>query len=140
MIQRISLIAILLLLLNQAGQAQDTDSVYFTTGFKIGELSDHSVVIWTRLCAWDSPVPVHHERKGAPMRSPLEFNDNIPVGEMDGAVKGTMGQVRIQLSAGSDIIASDWEYVSAYKDFTHKLKLGRLWVDSRHLKFIKIFL
>jgi len=126
MIQRISLIAILLLLLNQAGQAQDTDSVYFTTGFKIGELSDHSVVIWTRLCAWDSPVPVHHERKGAPFRSPMEFNDSIPVEEMDGAVKGTMGQVRIQLSTGSDTIAGDWEFVSAYKDFTYKLKLDGL--------------
>ncbi len=122
MLHRVSISIVMLLFLSQWTHAQRSDSVYVTTGFKVGELSDHSAIIWTRLCAQEYPVPVYHERKGAPFRSPLEFNDSIPIEEMDGAVKGTMGQVRIQLSAGSDTLVSNWEYVSAYKDFTYKKK------------------
>lgn len=116
---------------------QGSDSVFFTTGFKVGELRDHSVIIWTRLCAQDTPEPVYHERKAAPFRSPLEFNDTIPVEEMDGAVKGTMGQVRVRLSAGSDFIESEWEYVSAYKDFTYKIKMGRLQAHTMYQVLIQ---
>ena len=122
---RISLLLLLLFQVQSVG-GQRSDSVYFTTGFKLGEVGEHSVVIHTRLCAAEFPVPVKHARKEAPFRSPLEFNDSIPVEEMDGAVKGAFGQVKILLSAGSEMIEGEWEYVSAYEDFTIKAKIDGL--------------
>jgi alkaline phosphatase D len=122
---RIPLLIVLLFLLRSVS-GQGSDSVYFTTGFKLGEVREHSVVILTRLCAEEFPVPVKHARKAPPFRSPLDFNDSIPVEQMDGAVKGASGQVRIQLSAGSEIIEGDWQYVLAYKDFTLKTRIDGL--------------
>ena len=122
---RISLLLLLLFQVQSVG-GQRSDSVYFTTGFKLGEVREHSVVIHTRLCAAEFPVPVKHARKEAPFRSPLEFNDSIPVEEMDGAVKGAFGQVKILLSAGSERIEGEWEYVSAYEDCTIKAKIDGL--------------
>lgn len=126
MLPRISLLSLLFLVMLQTAYNQGSDSVYFTNGFKLGEVSQSSVIIWTRLCAQPAPVPVQHARKEAPMRTPLEFSDSIPVEEMDGAVAGAPGQVRIRLSAGSDTMVSDWEYVSAYRDFTIKKRLDGL--------------
>ena len=120
MLPKYFLLPAVLLLVSLTGIGQETDSVYFTTGFKVGEVSQNSAVIWTRLCAQQKAVPVKHDRKEPPFRSPLLFNDSIPVEALDGAVKGAMGQVRIRLSAGSEIIDNDWEYVSAYEDFTIK--------------------
>jgi alkaline phosphatase D len=130
MIPRISLLSVLFLLVLQTALAQGSDSVYFTNGFKVGEVSESSAIIMTRLCGQDTPVPVKHERKDPPIRAPLLFNDSIPVAHMDGAVKGTFGQVRIQLAAGAELITSDWEYVSVYEDFTLKKKLDGLTANT----------
>lgn len=116
----------ILLLISQTGNGQGLDSVYFTTGFKVGEVSHNSAVIWTRLCAQEEAVPVKHDRKEPPFRSPLLFNDSIPVEEMDGAVEGAFGQVKIRLSSGSEIIEVDWCYVSSYEDFTIKKRIDGL--------------
>ncbi len=112
--------AALLLCLSSAAQ-QSADSVYFTTGLKIGEVTASSVVIWTRLCASRIPVAVYHQQKGAPFKSPIDFDETMPVNNMEGAVEGSFGQVKIVLKeAEGPAIESSWEYVSAYKDFTIK--------------------
>jgi alkaline phosphatase D len=120
------LLSAIFLFVLQTANSQGSDSVYFTNGFKLGEVSQSSVIIWTRLCAQHAPVPVQHARKEAKIRTPLEFCESMPVAEMDGAVRGAPGQVRIQLTAGLDTIVSDWEYVSAYRDFTLKKRLDGL--------------
>ncbi len=123
---RITCLTLVLLLLPLAGKTQDTDKLFFTSGFKLGELTDSSVVIWTRLCRSEHPEPVRHERKEAPMRSPLDFDESMPVEEMDGAVEGAFGQVKLELSAGSNTISTDWEYVSAYRDYTYLKRFSGL--------------
>jgi len=125
-IKRLSLAILFFSLLLSPGISRDHDSVFFTTGFKVGEVSEHSAVIWTRLCGQEHPVPVRHERKESPFRSPLNFDDSMPVDQMDGAVKGAFGQVRIELSAGSKTITTEWEYVSVYKDYTYKKRMEGL--------------
>jgi alkaline phosphatase D len=107
-------------------QAQQHDSVYFTTGFKVGEVTDNSAIIWTRLCSTNQSIPVWHERKEAPFRSPLNFDNNMPVDSMDGAVNGAFGQVKIALYSTTDTILTDWIYVSEYKDFTIKKSISNL--------------
>jgi len=116
----------LVLSLHVAGSIGPTDSVYFTTGFKIGGLTDSSAVFWTRLCADPEPLPAGHERKEPPMRHPLGFDEDMPVDQMDGAVRGAFGQVRISLVSGKDTISSGWEYVSGFHDHTWKRKISRL--------------
>lgn len=125
-LSRVSRVSVLLLFVVQLADGQEIDSVYFTTGFKVGELTEHSAILWTRLCGQEEQVPVWHERKEAPFRSPLEFSDSMAVEEMDGAVRGAFGQVRIQLSSGSEMWEGSWEYVSVYEDFTIKKRMEGL--------------
>jgi len=120
MLKKISILSFCFIIHFLSGIAQESDSVFFTNGFKVGEVTDSSAVIWTRLCGQEHPVPVQHERKAGKIRSPLDFDDSIPVEKMDGAVKGAFGQVMIELSAGSDLTRTAWEYVSSYRDFTFK--------------------
>lgn len=126
MVTKYFLLSSVLLLFALSGTGQGSDTVYFTNGFKVGEVREHSAVIWTRLCEQEKAVPVRHDRKKPPFRSPLLFNDSIPVEDMDGAVKGVSGQVKIWIAAGSEIIEGNWEYVSAYEDFTIKKQIEGL--------------
>jgi len=116
---------VILFQLNDA-RSQESDSVYFTSGFKIGEVTKSSVVIWTRLCKSPAPVPVHHERKSPAFQGPVDFDNDMPVNKMDGAVEGLFGQVKIRLASNDTIISTDWKHVSVYKDFTIKEKITGL--------------
>lgn len=106
--------------------AQDTDIVYFTTGFKIGEITNSSAIILTRLCKTSRPVAVYHQRKETVFRVPIDFNNNMPIDKMDGAVQGASGQVKIDLITKDSLISTKWEYVSSHKDFTIKKKFDNL--------------
>ena len=122
-LRRLFTLSLLVLLLLQYGNAQGSNTLFFTTGFKVGEVTDSSAFIWTRLCGQEHPVPVRHKRKAPPFKSPVGFDDTMPVDEMDGAVTGAFGQVRVQLSAGSNVTSTDWEFVSVYKDYTYKKRI-----------------
>ena len=100
--------------------------VYFTSGFKIGEITDNSAIIQVRLCASEKPNPIVHEQKEAPMRTPIDFNDSIPVNEMDGAVTGAFGQVKIELISKGDTLVQPWSYVSSYRDYSMKTVFNKL--------------
>ncbi|MFT4740917.1 MAG: alkaline phosphatase D [Algoriphagus sp.] len=107
-------------------KAQDVDSVYFATGFKIGDITNSSAVVLTRLCTRSKPVIVYHKRKESVFRHPIDFDNNMPINEMDGAVPGSSGQVRIELTSKDTLISTDWKYVSSYADFTLKRKFDHL--------------
>ncbi|ALJ05404.1 alkaline phosphatase [Pseudalgibacter alginicilyticus] len=95
-----------------------SSQVYFTNGLKIQEVTDTSAVIWTRLCKHPKPVAIWHKQKDAPFRTPIDFDNYMPVNQMDGAVEGTFGEVRITLTTQDRVTTTDWKYVSVYKDFT----------------------
>jgi len=107
--------ALLLLLTVGSARAQ----VYLTDGMKIAEVTDRSALIWTRICGVEKPNPVVHDRSDNPIRRPLDFDDSMPVAEMDSAVAGAAGQARVVLTpAGGASVASDWKEASAEDDFT----------------------
>ncbi|MEO1012338.1 MAG: alkaline phosphatase D family protein [Bacteroidota bacterium] len=108
------------------GQSEDTENVYFTTGLKIGEIRQHSAVILTRLCHGEKPNPIVHEQGSRPFRHPIDFDDNMPISKMDGAVDGAFGQVKMELYSPTDTISTGWNYVSSYKDYTIKQVFQRL--------------
>lgn len=114
-------------------QAQTkTDSVYFTTGFKIGEVTNSSAVVWTRLCKSPNPVPVKHERQDKTFRPPIKFNNDMPVNKMDGAVEGTFGEVKVELISVKDTITINWRFVSALKDYTYKQVVKGLYPNTKY--------
>ena len=113
-------------LVNVPARPGDPDSVYFTNGFRIGEVTPNSAVLWTRLCGSPEPVPVQHPRKEPPFRSPVGFSDTMAVEEMDGAVEGAFGEVKVLLIHGTDTLEWGWETVSSYRDYTLKRSLEGL--------------
>lgn len=112
--------------------AQDNDQVYFTNGFKLGEVTDSSVVVWTRLCKAPSPLPITHKRKDPPFRSPINFNNDMPANEMDGAVEGKFGFVKITIKSDDTLFSSAWLPVSSYKDYTLKKQITGLKANQRY--------
>ncbi len=109
------------------GSAQ---KIFFTTGFKVTELTEKSVIIWTRLCSQAKPNPIVHARKESVFRHPLDFDENMPIDKMDGGVKGAKGLVRITLMQDNHHIKSDWHLVSEKEDYTAKVAFNNLKSDK----------
>lgn len=106
--------------------------VYFTTGFKIAEVRPDEVRIWTRLCGQAQPNPIVHERKEKVFRHPLNFDENMPVEQMDGAVKGAEGYVRAILVRGDERKESKWKKVNAKDDFTAQIAFENLQAHTHY--------
>lgn len=101
--------------------------VHFTTGLKILEVTDRSAIFWTRLCREETPVPIRHKRREGVFRHPIDFDENQPVGNMDGAVAGVAGRVRITLFNGqTQVFRSDWHIAVARDDYTVKTTMNNL--------------
>ncbi|MGK7393692.1 MAG: alkaline phosphatase D family protein [Candidatus Cyclobacteriaceae bacterium M3_2C_046] len=95
-----------------------SQQVYFTTGFKVAEVTDQSAIIWTRLCASATRNPIIHERKATVFRHPIDFNEEMPVEQMDGYVAGHKGLVKVTLFHGTNNISSEWISAQPEQDYT----------------------
>jgi alkaline phosphatase D len=91
--------------------------VFFTTGFKTGEVTPNSAQLWVRLCAQEKRNPVVHQRREEVFRHPLQFDENMPVEKMDGAVAGANGMVRAIIFGNGKRFESAWSPASAESDF-----------------------
>lgn len=112
----------------QPGKGKSTvpGSLFFTTGCKTAEVTPTSVILWTRLCGQEKPNPVTHQRRESVFRHPVDFDENSPVAQMDGAVQGTPGQVRATLARGTKRIQSAWYEAGSEQDFTVRVPFGTL--------------
>lgn len=99
---------------------------YFTTGIKIGEVTETSAVLWTRLCAQEKPNPIKHERREKVFRHPIDFDEEMPVHEMDGAVKGQAGWIRASVYSEKENIILYWQEAKAEHDFTVQFSFNHL--------------
>ncbi|SOE19740.1 alkaline phosphatase D [Spirosomataceae bacterium TFI 002] len=113
---RIILLYIFILVFGFTANAQ----VYFTSGIKIGEVSDTSAILLTRLSAQEKANPVTHERRNPPMRHPIDFDNDMPIEKMDGAVKGQKGMVRFILKSANEEHRSKWIHTVKDSDFIAK--------------------
>lgn len=100
--------------------------VYFTNGFKVSELSHNEATLWTRLCGQPTANPIVHSRETKVFRHPIDFDENMPVGNMDGGISGTPGWVRFTLTGSSTKYRSGWIAVSHEKDFTAFTRFTKL--------------
>ncbi|GAA0878690.1 alkaline phosphatase D family protein [Algoriphagus jejuensis] len=85
------------------------------------EVSSDSVLVWTRVCGQEVPNPVRHERRAEVFRHPIDFDENMPVSQMDGGVQGAEGLVRVSLRNGDETHTSEWVQALGENDFTVRL-------------------
>ncbi|MDD7885441.1 alkaline phosphatase [Flavivirga sp. 57AJ16] len=97
---------------------QSTEEAFFTSGFRSMEVKDSSVVIWTRLYAQETPNAITHTRKSKVFRHPIDFNEDMPVSQMDGGVQGKQGKVKITLIGEDEKYSSPWLLALEENDFT----------------------
>ncbi|MEO0330887.1 MAG: alkaline phosphatase D family protein, partial [Bacteroidota bacterium] len=96
------------------------------------ELTANEAIVWTRLCGQEKPNPVIHERKPKVFRHPLNFDENMPVNEMDGAVRGAEGYVRVIVESDQSSEASEWLVAEAKEDHTVHISLEGLTPDTQY--------
>src|SRR5688572_25864363 len=125
------------LLVASVAAAERASTVHFATGSRVGEVSTHGVIVWTRLTAeaerrWNGVVP-------RPLISPprvVSESPSIPPTEWEGAVPGAPGEVRILWSMSPrfnpETASTPWQAVSAATDFAAKFTLNGLQPNTRY--------
>ncbi|MEX0882198.1 MAG: alkaline phosphatase D family protein [Cyclobacteriaceae bacterium] len=107
-------------------QKKTASELFFTNGFKTAEVNSSSALLWTRLCGQQKPHPVVHQRRATVFRHPLEFDEDMPVDQMDGAVKVKEGWAKATLIHEGDQFPSDWIKATPEKDFTIQIPFDNL--------------
>jgi alkaline phosphatase D len=140
----ITLMAILanMIHLSCAIYAESTSGPYFASGAMVGEVTQDSAIIWTRLTAeeernWDGLVP-------APLMSPtrvVSISPDIPVWEWEGSVRGVSGEVRVAISElpefGDSAMRTEWITVDSDTDYTHKFMIDELDGGTRYYYIVE---
>lgn len=123
--------------------AEDESGPWQATGFKTGEVTDSSAIVWTRLTARpqrnpeDGPmVRIVHAREtegeGFPRPNAvtgLVYPRGARVGELRNAVPGSTGQVRVRYrprSSNGPWGETPWRAVDPDADYTRQFQLTKL--------------
>jgi alkaline phosphatase D len=125
---------------------------YQATGIKIGEVTNNSAIVWTRLTRNPQRVDFGEPMTEVSYRDPktgkivkknqgrpnmtliVNFPKDSTIETIEGAVPGTPGQVRVlyKIDSGSDWLTSDWESVDPKRDYTHQFMLTGLEPDCKY--------
>ncbi|MCX6326838.1 MAG: alkaline phosphatase D family protein [Bacteroidia bacterium] len=123
---------------------QKSEGPSMATGIKIGEVTSHSAIVWTRLTKNqerinNGPMPIilykndkdgkWSEGEGRADREPkVEFPVGSTIANIDGAVPGEHGEARLlyKLKKSQDWITTKWEAVKPEADFTLQFKIKDL--------------
>jgi alkaline phosphatase D len=101
------------------------------TGVKVGEVTDHSAIVWMRLTARSSRRSDGVVRRGRPMPFPA----SLKVEDLEGSCPGAAGQVRVRYGTDNDLKGatdSGWKDVGEKTDFTHQFRLTGLKPDTEY--------
>lgn len=112
------------------------DEVYLAMGFRVGEVTSTSAIVWTRVTAtkepnWKGRPP---SVKESPTRT-MVVNDDIPIRDREGALPGAQSDVRVIYATRPDLKGgntSDWVTVKADRDFTRQFELRDLQPATRY--------
>jgi alkaline phosphatase D len=119
-----------------SGASTGEEAVYFASGFKMGQVTQNSVVVWTRLTAnpdrnWEGLAPNPHE---SPTRVMVGLPE-APTAIWEGAVPGTAGEVRLGIAREPLLKGakwSDWQPVDPEADYTRKFSIHDLEPNTRY--------
>lgn len=126
---------------------------YQATGIKIGEVTDSSAILWTRLTQFpervgsDAPMPKvsyrdpatgklsERRKSGRPDAEPVvAFPDGSTIETIEGAVPGASGKIRVRykVAGASEWKATDWLSVDPKRDYTRQFKLTGLQPNAKY--------
>ncbi len=119
---------------------------FMATGFKVGEVTSHSAIIWTRLTrnarrnSEDRPMVKILYAKNAQNKSRrnevvgLEYPDGTGAGDLPGAAPGMAGQVRVNYRPAGSIPwqQTAWTPVDPKRDFTCQFTIDDLKPNSHY--------
>lgn len=109
------------------------------TGFKVGEVTSESAIVWTRLTSRpernpeDAPM-VDFARDTSGTITEVLYPDGLSVSDIRNAAPGTAGEVRVKYKteSGSQWIETAWQQVESDRDFTRQILLQDLRPNSRY--------
>src|SRR6185437_16953519 len=108
--------------------AEDDPAPRQAMGTKVGEVTDTSAIVWTRLTAATS-----RNRDGVVVEGKIARKERqeigVPVERLEGACPGAPGRVRVRYGINADLSdarATDWAEVSEATDFSHQFRLDGL--------------
>jgi len=115
------------------------DGPYQATGFKVGEVTDTTANVWTRLTlrsernAPDAPMAKIVTGKNNRVTG-VVYPEGMTVSDVRDAAPGTAGQVRIRYSTTDRdrLSQTAWADVDAKRDFTHQFQLEDLTPNTRY--------
>lgn len=100
------------------------------TGVKVGEVSESSAVIWTRLTAAEVRRADGLVKEGRPDKTePGEEINQLDPKDLHGSAPGAEGRIRLRYDSNInffDPVVTDWIEVDASTDFTHHFRLDGL--------------
>jgi len=100
--------------------------VYQTNGIKIGEVTQDSAIIWTRITKNPTANTNGEKFRKVPKHAP-QIPKGKSLSDMEGAVPGITGSVRISWqNQGEESTRTEWLPVDEDRDFTRKVKIGDL--------------
>ena len=141
---KLPLVIFLILLLNACSETV-IEGPYFTTGVKIGEVTQTEAIVWARLT--ENPERVGNdalmpdikykdpetgqliERRGRPDTPPVvTYPDGYTVDNIQGATPGSEGWVRLKykIQDEGEWVEIDWQAVDPQKAFTYQFQLSGL--------------
>ncbi|MDO8543352.1 MAG: alkaline phosphatase D family protein [Opitutaceae bacterium] len=118
-------------------------AVFQGNGFKIGEVTANSVVIWTRLTTrpeanWSGAPFVMPNVERAVQTGNFDWHLQLPSGktlaDMQGALPGAAGEVRVTLrpATGGAPIERGWTAVESQHDYTRQFAINALKPETRY--------
>jgi len=120
-------------------QAEDHEPPYNALGERVGEVTDRSAIVHTRLTAAPARnqrgyyFPIWTHNLSREQRLEIRVPDGLSVAELEGACPGKAGQVRLLYSTRADLTGatfSKWVEITAPMDFTHSFVLEGLQPDT----------
>ncbi len=136
-----------LLLLSLPATAADSGAPYQATGFKVGEVTDSSAIIWTRLTLRAQPNPpdgpmvkIEYDgsnktaaKRARKVARPV-YPAGVTVADIRDAAPGTEGEVRVRYrpQAAGDWLETDWQPVDSQRDYTRQFTLAGLQPKTRY--------
>lgn len=143
----ICIIASIACLTLPTASVQGAEQVHQTTGFKIGEVTQSSAIVWTRLTARqhrnpsDGPEVViryldeglNKKRRRGTVEA-VVYPEGVTAEDLREAVPGTSGECRVlsRMEGQAEWDSTPWKQVFPDKDFTRQFRLENLEPGSKY--------